>query len=290
MFGDRRAEMLARGEAAGHPASAAATLGLALSRLGEESPTAVGLLRLLACLAPEPVPVTVLLSDPQTANNLAPDAAAALGLLLGDPLAVGDAVAALRRYSLITPAGDGIVLVHRLVQAITVDQTAANVTGQWRHAAATLVGAAVPADTEMPAAWPVCAGGQAAAGELISDEPVPERRIVTVDIQGGVDQVRLVPVPGAKRLLLPRVERLHAKAQRPAGHRHGDTPGGKAQGPAGTSFWGDLAGEERRPPPPAANPALPPAPPPLRPPSPPLPACRMPRPSPSQPPIPHAVP
>ena len=42
--------------------------------------------------------------------------------LLEDPLAANDAVAALRRYSLITPPGDGSVSVHRLVQAVTDDQ------------------------------------------------------------------------------------------------------------------------------------------------------------------------
>ena len=41
--------------------------------------------------------------------------------LLGDELAAGDAVAALRWYSLVTPAGDGLVSVHRLVQAVTAD-------------------------------------------------------------------------------------------------------------------------------------------------------------------------
>ena len=42
--------------------------------------------------------------------------------LLEDPLAAGDAIAALRRYSLVTPAADGSVSVHRLVQAVTADQ------------------------------------------------------------------------------------------------------------------------------------------------------------------------
>ena len=49
-----------------------------------------------------------------------------LGPLLGDPVAAGDAVAALRRYSLVTPAGDGLVLVHRLVQAVTLGQMPAD--------------------------------------------------------------------------------------------------------------------------------------------------------------------
>jgi hypothetical protein len=49
------------------PADVAATLGLALSRLADEAPAAAGLARLLAFLAPEPVPLTLLwpVSRPQ---------------------------------------------------------------------------------------------------------------------------------------------------------------------------------------------------------------------------------
>jgi hypothetical protein len=157
VFQERRADLLARGQAAGHPADVAATLGLALARLGEEAPAAVGLLRLLACLAPEPVPLTLLLADAQVAGKLAPEIAATAGPLLGDPVAVGDAVAALRRYSLVTPAGDGLVLVHRLVQAVTLAQVPVEVGSQWQQAAAALVEAAIPADTALPAAWPTYA-------------------------------------------------------------------------------------------------------------------------------------
>ena len=157
LFRDRRADLLARGQAAGHPADVSATLGLALSRLRDEAPAATGLLRLLACLAPEPMPLVLLLADAQAAVKLAPDVAAAVGPLLGDPVAVGDAVAALRRYSLVTPAGNGLVLVHRLVQHVTLNQLSPGLVGQWRQAAAVLVEAAIPADTELPAAWPRCA-------------------------------------------------------------------------------------------------------------------------------------
>ena len=156
LFRGRAADLLARGQAAGHPASVAATLGLALSRLGDEAPPAAGLLQLLACLAPEPVPVALLLSDAHVAGELAPGVAAMAGPLLGDPVAAGDAIAALRRYSLVTPAGDGLVLVHRLVQAVTLARVSADVVGQWKQAAAALVEAAVPADTTVPAAWPAC--------------------------------------------------------------------------------------------------------------------------------------
>jgi hypothetical protein len=78
--------------------------------------------------------------------------AAEVGHVLGDPVAAGDAITALRRYSLVTPAGDSLVLVHRLVQAITRAQLAAEEAGQWEQAAAALVELAVPADPELPAA------------------------------------------------------------------------------------------------------------------------------------------
>jgi len=112
---------------------------------------------LLAFLAPEPVPLALLLASEPATGLLGPEVAATVGPLLGDPVAAGDAITALRRYSLVTPAGDGLVLVHRLVQAITRAQLSAEAAGQWEQAAAALVETAVPADAQLPAAWPVCA-------------------------------------------------------------------------------------------------------------------------------------
>jgi hypothetical protein len=157
LFRDRRADLLARCETAGHPANVAATLGLALSRLEAQAPEAAGLLRLLACLAPEPVPLTLLLADAQPAGKLDPGVAAVVGPLLGDRVAAGDAVTALRRYSLVTLAGDGLVLMHRLVQAITLAQASEEEATQWKQAAAALVQAAIPEDAYRPETWPVCA-------------------------------------------------------------------------------------------------------------------------------------
>jgi len=156
LFRDRRADLLARGQAAGHPADVAATLGLALSRLGDEAPAAVGLLRLLACCAPEPVPWRLLLTArPGLAGQLGPDVEPVLGRLVDDRLAAADAVAALRRYSLVSPVADGLVLVHRLVQAVTAGQMPADLARQWRQAAAALVGAALPADSPwLNETWP----------------------------------------------------------------------------------------------------------------------------------------
>jgi len=155
LFRFRQADLLARGETAGHPADVAATLGLALSRLAADPP-AVGLLRLLSFMAPEPVPLALLFAAERAAGLPRPVAEAARPLL-GDPVAMGDAVTALRRYSLVTPAGPGLVLVHRLVQAITRAQLTADGSDLWEQAAATLVDAAVPDDPSLPAVWPACA-------------------------------------------------------------------------------------------------------------------------------------
>ncbi len=158
MFRQRQAELLVRGEAPGHPATVAATLGLALARLDADAPAAGGLARLLAFLAPEPAPLTLLLANQEAVDvELDADVAAVLGPLLGDQLAVGDAVAALRRYSLVTPAGDGMVLAHRLVQAVTREQVPVEQARMWQRAAAALTEAAIPADPSLPDGWPACA-------------------------------------------------------------------------------------------------------------------------------------
>src|SRR4029077_1732711 len=81
VFRDRQADLLARGEVAGHP-DVAATLGLAPSRRaargravpggGGGARGAAGLVRLLAFLAPEPVPLAVLLAGDGAADGLGP--------------------------------------------------------------------------------------------------------------------------------------------------------------------------------------------------------------------------
>jgi hypothetical protein len=157
LYRARQAELLARGEATGHREHMAATLGLALARLGQDAPAAARLLRLLAFLAPEPVPLGLLLARQDTAEGLGARAVEALGPVLGDPLAAGDALTALRRYSLVSQLGDGLVQVHRLVQAVTRAQLTAPEAGQWQEAAVAVVEAAVPDDGQLPGAWPTFA-------------------------------------------------------------------------------------------------------------------------------------
>jgi hypothetical protein len=157
-FERRRSDLLARGQPAGYPGSVAATWALAFTQVQESAPGAVALLRLLAFCAPEAVPLRLLLQPrPGLAEQLSPEVASVLAPLLDDELAAGDAVAALRRFSLVRPAGEGAVSVHRLVQAVTADQMPEPLAQAWRQAAAAVAEASLPSDPREPAEWPVFA-------------------------------------------------------------------------------------------------------------------------------------
>jgi Tetratricopeptide repeat len=154
-FRQRRPAMLSRGEPTGYDKTVATTWALATDQLEQISPGSVGLLRLLAWCAPEAVPLRLLLQPrPGLAGELSPQVAAVLMPLLEDSLAAGDAIVALRRYSLVSPLAGGLVSVHRLVQAVTADQMPAKLAEAWRQAAATVIGAAIPEDPGQPDSWP----------------------------------------------------------------------------------------------------------------------------------------
>ena len=158
LFHKRRADLLARGQPARYGGTVAATWALAFTQLQDSDPGAAGLLRLLAFCAPDAVPLRLLLRPrPGLAEQLSPEVALVLVPLLEDELAAGDAVAALRRYSLARPAGGGAVSVHRLVQAVTADQIPEELRDAWRQAAAAVIEAAIPPDPVQSAAWPVFA-------------------------------------------------------------------------------------------------------------------------------------
>jgi hypothetical protein len=157
-FRRRRPDMLVRGEPTGYGKTVATTWSLAFERLQSSAPDAAGLLRLLAFCAPEAIPLRLLLQPrPGLAEQFAPEVATVLVPLLEDELAAGDAIVALRRYSLVTAVADGSVSVHRLVQAVTADQISAGLASQWQQAAAALIEAAIPDDTELPDTWQACA-------------------------------------------------------------------------------------------------------------------------------------
>jgi Domain of unknown function (DUF4062)/Tetratricopeptide repeat len=169
-FRQRRADLLARGEPVGYRQTVATTWRLAFEQLQAAAPSAAGLLRLLANCAPEAIPLHLLLHPrPGLGDSLGPEIAPVLLPLLEDPLAAKDAVAALRRHSLISPPVAGTVSVHRLVQAVTIAQMPAGLATAWQQAAAAVIAAALPADPQSPDSWAAFASllphAQAALGE-----------------------------------------------------------------------------------------------------------------------------
>ena len=83
--------------ARGYGKTVATTWSLAFGRLEQSAPSAVSLLRLLACCAAEAIPLSLLLRPrPGLAEELRGDVTLALAPLLDDPLAAGGAIAALR--------------------------------------------------------------------------------------------------------------------------------------------------------------------------------------------------
>jgi hypothetical protein len=143
-FRKRRADLLSRGQPAGYTGTVAATWELAFTQVEQSDPGAAALLRLL------------LHDCPGLAGKLSPQVGG-LRVLLEDELAASDAVAALRRYSLVRAAADGAVSVHRLVQAVTADRMPGELRDAWRQAAAAMIEAALPGDPRQPGTWPVFA-------------------------------------------------------------------------------------------------------------------------------------
>ncbi len=77
---------------------------------------------------------------------------------------------------------------------------------------------------------PVLARHNALFGEFVGDEPVPVAGIVAVDLQGSVDQMRVVPVPLGDRVRQPLVVPLGGQPQDPARHRDRHPDRGAARG------------------------------------------------------------
>ncbi|MBO3748759.1 tetratricopeptide repeat protein [Streptosporangiaceae bacterium NEAU-GS5] len=169
LFRTRRGELLAHGGADGYAAQVATTWSLSFQRLQQSDPSAVAVLRLLAFYGPDDIPVGILLNaapgeDPDLHDEGIADV---LMPVLGDPLRADRAIAALRRYSLVSQPVQGRVSMHRLVQAVTVDQLPDEQRAGWRQAAAELLDAVLPEDPDRRQNWPVYAALAAHASMVL---------------------------------------------------------------------------------------------------------------------------
>jgi tetratricopeptide (TPR) repeat protein len=141
LFRTRRQEILKKGKISpDYPETVATTWEISFRKLQEEAPAAAALLNLCAFLAPDDIPREIL---EKGAAHLPQDLAAAVK----DPLAWDEALAALRRYSLLE-VGEDSLAVHRLVQAVVRDRLDEEGQKQWAGAAVETVNAALSADVD----------------------------------------------------------------------------------------------------------------------------------------------
>jgi tetratricopeptide (TPR) repeat protein len=139
-FGRHRRELMERrgGSQLDHPAPAAATLSLSLELLAARDPVAADLLRLCAFLDPDEIPEEILTEG-------APSVCPSLRVISGADLRLNQAIASLRRFSLVTrnPARKALT-IHRLVQACLQDGMDRDASQAWEERAAGAVRATLP--------------------------------------------------------------------------------------------------------------------------------------------------
>ena len=135
-------------------ATVTTTWEISFQEIAEAHPAAAGLMNLCAFLAPDDIPVRMIVDG---AEHLPDELAAAVQ----DPLELDQAVVALRDYSLVevggeTPKERGLS-VHRLVQAVTRERLSEGDQGTWAGAAVSVVNDAFPAEAYDVRSWLRCA-------------------------------------------------------------------------------------------------------------------------------------
>ena len=134
----------------GHPADHEMTIGstwrVSVDRVAQRSPAAVALFRLAAFLGADAIPLGRLVP--------APDMPAELAEALGSPFQRNKATAALGEYSLAETA-DGLLSIHRMVQAVTRSELGAD-EPRWASLALATIAAAFPGDVRNPETWENC--------------------------------------------------------------------------------------------------------------------------------------
>lgn len=132
-----------------YPLSITKTWELAFQQVQQQLPAAADLLNLCAFLAPDNIPLAIIRDG---AEHLPEPLASAVQ----NPLALNRAIGALLRYSLVERQ-DGMLSVHRMVQAVTRARLDDEGRKLWAGAAVEVVNAAFPFESEDVRTWDKCA-------------------------------------------------------------------------------------------------------------------------------------
>jgi 5-methylthioadenosine/S-adenosylhomocysteine deaminase len=150
LFARRRDELLAVGKPLAYHGTVDATFTLALDQLRRVRPAAGQLLELCALLAPDELPLSLLLSQP----TLLPEP---LATEIADPLQQGEVVGVLYRTGLLTRDVAETARMHRLVQDVTLAHLPEADRQQRTMQATELLRRLYPDQAWEPQWWPRCA-------------------------------------------------------------------------------------------------------------------------------------
>jgi len=125
-----------------HPESVSTTLSLSFQKVEHVNSAAAELLRLCAFLAADAIPEEIITEGASELGSI-------LQPVASDPLALDDALAALRSYSLLRRNAESKTLtIHRLVQAVLKERMNEEVQRQWAERTVRAVNRAFPAVDE----------------------------------------------------------------------------------------------------------------------------------------------
>jgi tetratricopeptide (TPR) repeat protein len=149
LFGQRRADLLTRGTPLAYHGSVDATFTLALDELQAADPAAAQLVELCALLAPDEIPLPLLLSQPALLPEPLATAAA-------DRLRRGEVAGMAYQAGLLAHGASG-ARMHRLVQAVTLAHLPRLDRHQRTAEAVELLAELFPSQPWEPDQWPGCA-------------------------------------------------------------------------------------------------------------------------------------
>jgi tetratricopeptide (TPR) repeat protein len=147
LFDQQRAKLLALGKPLAYQGNVDATFTLTLDRLRRIDPAAAWLMELCALLAPDEIPLPLLLSEPK----LLPEPVAGA---VADRVQRGELAEALYQTGLLARDADNTARIHRLVQAIILAHMTEADRSQRIAEAVKLLASLFPYRGEDPDGWP----------------------------------------------------------------------------------------------------------------------------------------